>query len=253
MAHSPPGSPRLFFRFFSHLLPVGTDPVKEILSTPGCLDNASPVGNPSPVITLRAPGGRPAASASRASRRHVEGASSDGFLIFFSIYMKTSCGHGGSRGDRRRELVSRFGRDGFGSRYDHVGGISVYSRSGYVRSVSIHDRNHVWARKRKKKETKSWNYNTLQLSSSGEVLRFQDSYILAQTWFGAWYANTQFACYLRNDSSQGHTCRDSEHPTAPGIKIQTRNTITPSIHHCEDTVQRPTADLGRSSPKPSMI
>ena len=60
--------------------PVGTDPVNEILSSPGWFDNASPVGNPSPVTTFSAPGGKPAASASPASLRQVEGASSEGFL-----------------------------------------------------------------------------------------------------------------------------------------------------------------------------
>ncbi len=54
--------------------------MKEILSKPGCLDNASPVGNPSPVTTFRAPGGNPASSASPAIRTQVEGASSEGFL-----------------------------------------------------------------------------------------------------------------------------------------------------------------------------
>ena len=54
--------------------------MKDTLSSPGCLDIASPVGKPSPVITFKAPGGNPAASASPAIRTHVEGASSEGFL-----------------------------------------------------------------------------------------------------------------------------------------------------------------------------
>lgn len=54
--------------------------MKDTLSSPGCLDIASPVGKPSPVTTFKAPGGNPAASASPAIRTHVEGASSEGFL-----------------------------------------------------------------------------------------------------------------------------------------------------------------------------
>ena len=60
--------------------PVGTDPVKDNLSTPGCLESAAPAGEPSPVRTFRAPAGSPAAAARPAMRTQVSGASSEGFL-----------------------------------------------------------------------------------------------------------------------------------------------------------------------------
>jgi len=57
--------------------PTGVDPVKAILSTPGCSTSSAPV-SPSPVTTFSTPSGRPASSASSASRSAVSGVCSAG-------------------------------------------------------------------------------------------------------------------------------------------------------------------------------
>ena len=46
---------------------------------PGCAASAAPAPAPSPVMTFRAPLGKPASSASSARRRAVSGVSSAGF------------------------------------------------------------------------------------------------------------------------------------------------------------------------------
>ncbi|MNO47893.1 hypothetical protein D3C76_382170 [compost metagenome] len=58
-------------------MPVGTEPVNETLSVPGCSINALPT-RPPPVSTLSAPGGRPAWLASSAMRSSVRGVNSLG-------------------------------------------------------------------------------------------------------------------------------------------------------------------------------
>ena len=58
--------------------PTAVEPVNEILSTPGWSTSAAPV-SPSPVTTLRTPGGKPASSASSPSRSAVSGVCSAGF------------------------------------------------------------------------------------------------------------------------------------------------------------------------------
>jgi hypothetical protein len=45
-------------------MPVSVEPVKATLSTPGWRTRARPVVGPSPVITLKTPGGKPASSKS---------------------------------------------------------------------------------------------------------------------------------------------------------------------------------------------
>lgn len=59
--------------------PVGTEPVKDTLSTSGWLINGSPASAPVPVSTLSTPGGKPALEAMSASSSGVMQASSDGF------------------------------------------------------------------------------------------------------------------------------------------------------------------------------
>ncbi len=58
--------------------PTSVEPVKAILSTSGCSTSSFPV-SPSPVITFKTPGGRPAACASSANARAVSGVNSAGF------------------------------------------------------------------------------------------------------------------------------------------------------------------------------
>ena len=57
-------------------LPVGTDPVSEIMSTPGWRTSAAPT-SPPPVTTLHTPGGRMSPS-SAASLSELKGVSSLG-------------------------------------------------------------------------------------------------------------------------------------------------------------------------------
>jgi hypothetical protein len=59
--------------------PAAVDPVKAILSTPGCLTSASPVSRP-PVTTLTTPGGNPTASTAAASARASRGVSAAGLM-----------------------------------------------------------------------------------------------------------------------------------------------------------------------------
>ncbi|MNV25692.1 hypothetical protein D3C71_1167970 [compost metagenome] len=59
-------------------LPTSVEPVKAILSMPGCATNAAPAVSPRPVMTLTTPGGKPASSTSSASRKAVKGVSSAG-------------------------------------------------------------------------------------------------------------------------------------------------------------------------------
>ncbi|KAG1081103.1 hypothetical protein G6F40_015627 [Rhizopus arrhizus] len=49
-------------------LPTSVEPVNAILSMPGCATSAAPAVSPRPVITLTTPGGKPASSASSATR-----------------------------------------------------------------------------------------------------------------------------------------------------------------------------------------
>jgi len=58
-------------------IPVGTEPVNDTLSVPGCSTSALPTW-PAPVSTLSAPGGRPASLASSAMRSRVSGVNSLG-------------------------------------------------------------------------------------------------------------------------------------------------------------------------------
>src|SRR5471032_3208468 len=60
-------------------LPVGVEPVNEILLTPGCATSAAPHSRP-PVTTLNTPGGTPASSASSAIRNAVSGVSGEGLM-----------------------------------------------------------------------------------------------------------------------------------------------------------------------------
>lgn len=53
-------------------LPVGVEPVNEILSTSGCAIRASPVGSPGPWTMLTTPGGRPGRSSSRRNSASVD-------------------------------------------------------------------------------------------------------------------------------------------------------------------------------------
>ena len=59
-------------------LPTSVEPVKAILSTPGCATSAAPAVSPRPVTTLTTPGGKPASSTSSPSRNAVSGVSSAG-------------------------------------------------------------------------------------------------------------------------------------------------------------------------------
>ena len=58
--------------------PTAVEPVKAILSTPGCSTSAAPVA-PSPATTLTTPSGIPASAASSATRSAVSGVCSAGF------------------------------------------------------------------------------------------------------------------------------------------------------------------------------
>ena len=59
-------------------LPTSVEPVKAILSTPGCATSAAPAVSPRPVTTLTTPGGKPASSTSSPRRNAVSGVSSAG-------------------------------------------------------------------------------------------------------------------------------------------------------------------------------
>ncbi len=58
-------------------LPTEVEPVKAILSPPGCFTNAAPVSGP-PVTIFSTPGGRPASSANSPKRSAVSGVCSAG-------------------------------------------------------------------------------------------------------------------------------------------------------------------------------
>ena len=58
--------------------PVAVEPVKAILSTPGCWTRCEPVGLPGPGTTLIVPGGKPTSAASSAIRSAVSGVASSG-------------------------------------------------------------------------------------------------------------------------------------------------------------------------------
>ena len=58
--------------------PTSVEPVKAILSTPGCATSAAPV-SPAPVTMLTTPGGRSASAISSASFNAVSGVVSAGF------------------------------------------------------------------------------------------------------------------------------------------------------------------------------
>ena len=60
-------------------LPTSVEPVKAILSTPGCRTSAIPTLPPGPVTTLKTPSGRPASRVSSAKRSAVSGVSEAGF------------------------------------------------------------------------------------------------------------------------------------------------------------------------------
>ena len=59
--------------------PALVEPVKEIMSMSGCLVNASPVVEPSPLTKLKTPGGKLVSSINSAKIIDDNGASSDGF------------------------------------------------------------------------------------------------------------------------------------------------------------------------------
>ncbi len=61
------------------LVVVSTDPVKQILSTPGWRASKAPTTEPFPGITLIVPAGRPAFWAMRATSRALSGVYSAGF------------------------------------------------------------------------------------------------------------------------------------------------------------------------------
>jgi len=61
-------------------IPVGTEPVNDTLSVPGCSIRPLPT-LPPPVKTFSAPAGRPAAIASSAMRRMVSGVNSLGLMM----------------------------------------------------------------------------------------------------------------------------------------------------------------------------
>jgi hypothetical protein len=82
----PPSSRVSFFRLvsaeaWSSRRAVRTEPVKAILSTPGCRASASPVGAPYPGSTLSTPGGKPTSRASSPSFIPVSGVSSLGLRM----------------------------------------------------------------------------------------------------------------------------------------------------------------------------
>ena len=59
--------------------PVFVEPVKAILSTPGCLTRYEPVVGPSPGTTLTTPAGKPTSAASSAIRSADSGVDGSGF------------------------------------------------------------------------------------------------------------------------------------------------------------------------------
>lgn len=59
--------------------PTPTEPVKVILSMPGCAASAAPASAPAPVTMFSTPSGSPASCASSPRRSAVSGVSSDGF------------------------------------------------------------------------------------------------------------------------------------------------------------------------------
>jgi len=78
----PPSSTVTFFRLPAAALtisrPTSVEPVKVILSTPGCAASAAPAVGPRPVTMLKTPLGKPASSTSSPSRSAVSGVSSAG-------------------------------------------------------------------------------------------------------------------------------------------------------------------------------
>ena len=60
--------------------PVATSPVSDTMSTPGWRTMPAPTGSPSPVMTLKTPGGK-IFEASSAMRSALRGVHSDGFKI----------------------------------------------------------------------------------------------------------------------------------------------------------------------------
>ena len=78
----PPSSSVTFFTVSAQsrmiCLPTSVDPVKVILSTPGCFTSAAPTLDPGPGRMLSTPGGRPASSASSPMRTAVRGVSCAG-------------------------------------------------------------------------------------------------------------------------------------------------------------------------------
>ena len=70
--------------------PTSVEPVKAILSTPGCAASAAPA-SPKPVTTLNTPGGMPASRHSSASRSGDSGACSAGLST--SVQPEASTGH----------------------------------------------------------------------------------------------------------------------------------------------------------------
>ena len=79
----PPSSSDTRFRFTvparAMAWPVAVEPVKTILSTPGCSASAAPASAPWPVTMFSTPSGSPASSISLAISRTVSDASSEGF------------------------------------------------------------------------------------------------------------------------------------------------------------------------------
>ena len=61
--------------------PVAVPPVKDTMRTPGCCTSGLPMRDPSPVTTLRMPGGTPASSAMRPSSRAGDDVTSDGLRM----------------------------------------------------------------------------------------------------------------------------------------------------------------------------
>ena len=70
--------------------PTSVEPVKAILSTPGCPANAAPAAA-WPLTTLKTPGGTPASTQSSARRSGESGACSAGFKT--SVHPDASTGH----------------------------------------------------------------------------------------------------------------------------------------------------------------
>ena len=81
-------------------LPARVEPVNEIMSTSGCFTSASPAAAPVPVTTLSTPLGRPAASATSARMKALNGATSEGLST-------TRAAGGERRRHLERDLVQR--------------------------------------------------------------------------------------------------------------------------------------------------